>query len=76
MNNFANCPGGSFQRYYKKIFHHMHRIPDYCITQALSYKPFSPDTGFHVLTPTEVAAAEEGKDPEQFGFDVGFCDAM
>jgi len=28
------------------------------------------DTGFHVLTPTEVAAAEEGKDPEQFGFDV------
>ena len=36
----------------------------------------SSDTGFQVLTPTEVAAAEEGKDPEQFGFDVGFCHAM
>ena len=36
----------------------------------------SSDTGFQVLTPTEVAAAEEGKDPEQFGFDVGFCDVM
>ena len=32
----------------------------------------SPDTGFKVLTPAEVAADEEGKDPEQFGFDVSF----
>ena len=32
----------------------------------------SSDTGFQVMTPTEVASAEEGKDPEQFGFDVGF----
>ena len=36
----------------------------------------SPDTGFKVLTPAEVAADEEGKDPEQFGFDVSFCKAM
>ena len=34
--------------------------------------PLSSDTGFQVLTPTEVASAEEGKDPEQFGFDVSF----
>ena len=25
-----------------------------------------------MLTPTEVASAEAGKDPEQFGFDVSF----
>ena len=25
-----------------------------------------------VMTPTEVASAEEGKDPEQFGFDVHY----
>ena len=36
----------------------------------------SPDTGFKVLTPAEVAADEEGKDPEQFGFDVSFRKPM
>ena len=60
-----------------KIFHHMHYIPEFCTKTTFSYTTtLSSDTGFQVLTPTEVAAAEEGKDPEQFGFDVGFCDVM
>ena len=47
------------------IFHHKSNL-----------KTMSPDTGFKVLTPAEVAADEEGKDPEQFGFDVSFRKAM
>ena len=30
----------------------------------------SPETGFTVVDPSQTAAAEEGRDPEQFGYDV------
>ena len=29
-----------------------------------------PETGFTVVDPSKAAAAEEGRDPEQFGYDV------